>query len=166
MPPVRAQAVRHPREGPSLPCLDLRCPANPDDVRGVLLALRACLAASDVPEDCLSSVEIATAEALNNIVEHAFRGRDAQDIRITAALTGDRLRLCIRDRGNALPGERLPGGTRPDPTAPLDALPEGGFGWFLIRDLTDRVIYRRIGEENLLWMHFRLSGKKGGAQKP
>lgn len=158
--------MRPPRWPTGARELDLKCSANPDAVRTALSVLRAQLAAMGLTADQLCDVEIATAEALNNIVEHAFVGLPAQDIAITASLTNTRLRLCLRDRGRPLPGDEIPPGTRPDADGPLDTLPEGGFGWFLIRDVSERVIYRRIGGENLLWLHFRLRAEPGNWQTP
>lgn len=158
--------MRPPGMGRNDPGLALRCAGTPMSVRRTLVALRAQLSVQGLPDACLSSVEIATAEALNNIVEHAHRGCTRQDIHITATLGRDRLCVCIRDHGQALPGERVPTGPRPDPSAPRNALPEGGFGWFLIRDLTEQVLYQRIGEENLLWLQFRLYETDGEGQKP
>lgn len=166
MPPVRAQAVRPPCQPTGARKLDLRCPPNPDAVRVALSDLRAQLAAMGLTADQLCNVEIATAEALNNIVEHAFVGLPAQDIAITASLTHTRLRLCLRDRGHSLPGAKIPLGARPDATGPRETLPEGGFGWFLIRDVSERVIYRRIGGENFLCVHFRLRADPAHRQKP
>ncbi|MCR9147554.1 MAG: ATP-binding protein [Rhodobacteraceae bacterium] len=148
------------------PCIDLGCAANPHAVRGILAELRARLAAMGVSQADLGKVELATAEALNNIVEHACATLTTADIRITAALAGVRLRLCLRDPGTPLPDERIPLGPRPDPHAPHSALPEGGFGWFLIRDLTEQVIYRRVDGENLLWLHFHLTMEPGKTSKP
>jgi serine/threonine-protein kinase RsbW len=49
----------------------------------------------------------------------------------------------------------MPGGRLPEPRpAPLDValedLPEGGFGWNVIRDLTAGLAYRRVNGVNRL----------------
>jgi serine/threonine-protein kinase RsbW len=54
----------------------------------------------------------------------------------------------------------MPEGKAPNGSpAPLDCdteeLPEGGFGWFLIRDLAHELNYTRISGKNLL--SFRIS---------
>ena len=53
-----------------------------------------------------------------------------------------------------LPGLRLPEGTAPPAVTPRESLPEGGFGWFLIRALTERLDYARADGENRLTLHF------------
>ena len=54
------------------------------------------------------------------------------------------LRCRIEDRGTPLPGDTLPGGSLPatDPVA-HEKWPEGGFGWALLRRLTDDLTYHR-----------------------
>jgi len=61
------------------------------------------------------------------------------------------------DQGNPLPDEKLPAGAQVDVSGPVNTLPEGGFGWFLIRTLSDRLEYRRVASENHLSIWFSLS---------
>ena len=46
-----------------------------------------------------------------------------------------------------MPNGQPPFGFAPDVTVALDDLPEGGFGWFLIKDLARDVSYERQGNE-------------------
>lgn len=93
-----------------------------------------------------NSAELALAEVLNNIVEHAYAGT-VGPITVTATAGKGHVMLEIVDKGRALPAERLPVGARPviDPKAEL---PEGGFGWFLIRSLVENLAYRRQSGRN------------------
>ena len=61
----------------------------------------------------------------------------------------DQLRFHIKDKGLPMPGAEPPVG-HPPYVGSLDDLPEGGFGWFLIRTLSRDLEYRRVGELNLL----------------
>jgi serine/threonine-protein kinase RsbW len=102
------------------------------------------------------TIELVVAEVLNNIVEHAYPATDVPGpIAIHCEYRKDGLHFEIRDAGKAMPGGEMPIGQR----APLDVdmvdLPEGGFGWFLIKDLAKDVNYRRVGCENHL--HMRLA---------
>ena len=136
-----------------------RCRATAFDVRRMLGRLRARLAAEDLPEDVCSNIEIALAEALNNIVEHAYRPGSHQSITLTLS-AGPRGVTCeLRDRGAAMPDLAAPAGTAPDVTGQRAALPEGGFGWSLIHALTARLHYRRDKEENRLTLDFDLAGR-------
>lgn len=94
------------------------------------------------------TAQIVLAEALNNVVEHAYAGgggRIALQVWIDPGCT----RCVIADRGRAMV-EGLPPGNAPNPAD----LPEGGFGWFLIRSLASDLRYSRIGGVNEL--SFRL----------
>jgi serine/threonine-protein kinase RsbW len=46
-----------------------------------------------------------------------------------------------------MPNLQLPQGAPAD-LSDLDDLPEGGFGWFLIRAMTSDLVYHRTGGQN------------------
>jgi serine/threonine-protein kinase RsbW len=125
-------------------------------VRATLGDLRARLAAQGLSAEGCGSVELALAEALNNIVEHAYPADRPGEICLSVTMTRDRLCCRLRDRGAPLPGLAVPVGVRPDPAVARAALPEGGFGWYLIRDLTDALSYARQDGENILTLEFAL----------
>ena len=39
----------------------------------------------------------------------------------------------------------------------FDTMPEGGYGWFLIRELVQDLVYDRQNDENILFFRYRLS---------
>ncbi|MDP3960594.1 MAG: ATP-binding protein [Pseudorhodobacter sp.] len=134
-------------------------PAEPEAVREGLRALFDTLLLRALPEAERGTAEIVLAEALNNIVEHAY-ARDSGKIELTLQLHQSELVCLIEDQGLAMPRHALPTGELPEITGP-DALPEGGFGWHLIRSLSRDLHYRRIGGRNQL--SFRLdAGQSGG----
>ncbi|SDC71502.1 ATP-binding protein [Ruegeria marina] len=100
-------------------------------------------------------VEIALAEAINNVVEHAYSGIEPGQIQVCCRLLADNLEIRIHDRGKPMPDGNLPSG---DPIVPAD-LPEGGFGWFLIRQLVNEIEYQRLGQGNLLSLRFDLPSR-------
>ena len=105
----------------------------------------------DLRCDLRGRIEIVLAEVLNNIVEHAYAERQGEiTIEVSKGPAGIGCR--ILDTGAAMPGLALPEGT----LAPHDPddLPEGGFGWFLIRSLTEDLRYSRQSGMNEL--SFRL----------
>ncbi len=102
------------------------------------------------PEEA-STVELVLAEALNNIVEHAYPDpQTAGPIHIKCRHHADGLHFRVHDIGLAMPDGRAPVGGNISHDVPIDDLPEGGFGWFLIQDLAKDVQYDRVGEENQL----------------
>ncbi|WP_085977144.1 ATP-binding protein [Roseobacter sp. AzwK-3b] len=134
--------------------LTLRFSGATDNIRAALRQARRHLATLPVPEDRLATIELVLAEALNNVAEHAYAGTRPGPVTLNARHDGDRLCIVLRDMGRPLPGLVPPIGAPPDVNRPVDDLPEGGFGWFLIRDLTDHVDYVRHGSENRLTLEF------------
>jgi serine/threonine-protein kinase RsbW len=69
----------------------------------------------------------------------------------------------LSDRGAALPARHLPGGDLAVPELRPETLPEGGFGWLLIRKLTRDIHYARTGGSNRLTVWFDLPDPDSGA---
>lgn len=132
---------------------DIRFKSSKPAVREALAGVRQALAPLELDMEELQTVELVLAEVLNNIVEHAYAEQEpAPDDLITLRgdHRGDGLHFRIIDRGEAMPDGKPPLGNAQPISPVIEDLPEGGFGWFLIRDLAKDVCYRRIGAENLL----------------
>ena len=107
----------------------------------------------DLGVEEMSTIELVLAEALNNIVEHAYPPSVPDGpIDIRCVHRSDGLMVSITDRGSAMPEGHLPLGELACVDVDLKDIPEGGFGWFLIQHLARDITYKRIGEENLLKM--------------
>ena len=157
--PPNDAASDEARPGPAPGTIEVRItfPSDPLAVRSALGSVLHGLSYLAMPEDARGTLELVLAEALNNVVEHAHGGRGdgAIEMRVShdAARAADTLSCELIDDGAPMPGGS------PPPTSveiALDAadLPEGGFGWFLIRELARDVDYARCGERNRL--RFRL----------
>lgn len=123
------------------------------------LAVRHGLASlfAQEPLNCLSddlrgTAEIVMAEVLNNIVEHAYAAQSGA-IEVSIDLGENGLECTITDNGAPMPSSDLPKG-KPYALDQMDDLPEGGFGWFLIRSLAQDLQYSRFRDQNFL--RFRL----------
>jgi serine/threonine-protein kinase RsbW len=92
----------------------------------------------------------AVTEALNNCVEHAYGDVRGRPIELTWTADAHGVRAALRDWGKSM--ERLPLGTCPDPLS----MPDGGWGWFIIRSCTDEVLYSNGPDGNLLTLVKRL----------
>jgi serine/threonine-protein kinase RsbW len=125
--------------------------SGPMAVRAALGRFRAELAPLELPQDALGTIEIVLAEILNKIVEHAYPEPAAPGpIELGCDACADMLNLQIVDEGIAMPGGGLPQIAAPEPGGALDSLPEGGFGWHLIRSLAQDVRYTRCDRRNIL----------------
>ncbi len=88
-------------------------------------------------EEKLYCLNLALAEGFTNAVRHAHQELPpTTPIEIDVALWDDRLEIRIWDRGNAFNPDSL---QEPEP----GTLQEGGYGWFLLRRLAERVVYER-----------------------
>lgn len=114
-------------------------------VRRGLIKIERDLQEWGLPQELVGTSQIVLAEVLNNIVVHA-RPDPESEISLWLCWDGECLACRIEDGGNLLPGEVLPDGTFPDP----ETLPEGGFGWPLIRYLASHLVYQRMPHINSL----------------
>lgn len=134
--------------------------SNPMAVREALCALFDRLMMGQVEEDTRDTAQLVLAEALNNIVEHAYAAAPGE-IEVTLEVSATGLTCNIVDQGSPMPGGTLPAGHLPEArhgAVLLEDLPEGGFGWHLIRTLSQDLTYRRVGSENML--SFRVEAKQ------
>ncbi|WP_353472972.1 ATP-binding protein [Salipiger sp. H15] len=155
---VGAMALR-PGTGAAVPraALALELEGEASEVRAVLARVTAALRLAGIAEGPCGIVELVLAEALNNVAEHAYAGALPGWIRLRLETHPEAVRLELRDRGRPMPNLVLPLG-RPKPLGAAGDLPEGGFGWYLIRRLAAEVAYRREAGENVLEMLVRLPG--------
>ncbi|MBE9639134.1 ATP-binding protein [Salipiger pacificus] len=119
------------------------------EVRRVLQRVRGVLDKAGLCRGARDNIELVLAEALNNVAEHAYDAKAPGLIRLCLSLRPGIIGLELRDRGRPMPNLVLPEG-RFKPLGGGGDLPEGGFGWFLIRRLSAHVTYRREGGENVL----------------
>jgi len=132
--------------------------ASADAVRAALGHIRTELADRGLSQENLEIVELVLAETLNNVVEHAYAGLpQAGLIGVRGAYAPDDLRFRITDLGKPMPGFTLPPGEAFDVLKLADELPEGGFGWSLIRLLSCELEYSRTGDMNLLALRIPLA---------
>ncbi|MDK8873475.1 ATP-binding protein [Paracoccus sp. SSJ] len=137
--------------------------ADPTTVRAALLFLRERFDGS-AGDEVIAKLELALAEVLNNICEHGTR---YEALRLDGRAHAPLIHLCVArhvggiacavtDDGRPLPASCLAAHGLPwTAPPPRDAeaillLPEGGFGWFLIQDLTASLSYFREGRRNFL----------------
>jgi serine/threonine-protein kinase RsbW len=126
--------------------------SDPMAVRTALRSLFEGRPLRFLSEDDRGTAEIVLSEALNNIVEHAYAAHQGR-IEVSVRVVRGALICTVVDQGLPMPGESLPEGRLPDVRG-VEDLPEGGFGWHLIRALSSDLAYRRVNGRNEL--RFRL----------
>jgi serine/threonine-protein kinase RsbW len=138
------------RPAPLAPTLVERLGSSPLDVRHALVALCDAARRLGVPPEAGARLELVLAEALNNVAEHAYRGRADGWILVELDLAEGWIAGRIRDAGRPMPGGALPVGRAHALDVPTEALPEGGFGWQMIHALTAQLAYAREAGQNRL----------------
>ncbi|MFN3527018.1 MAG: ATP-binding protein [Paracoccus sp. (in: a-proteobacteria)] len=128
--------------------------ADPATVRDTLAAVRDRFR-QEVSDDTLGRLELVLAEVMNNIAEHAAvtcaEPRCKGDLTlIHLCIVSHRcgLACALTDNGVSLPDDCLL--PRNLPQLAQQELPEGGFGWYLIQDLTQELCYYREDQRNFL----------------
>ena len=120
-----------------------------EEVVTVLMDMCAWLAHHHVARDVIDELELVLAEALNNVVEHAYLYAENGEINILLRLRPSQIRVTITDSGRAFDGPpQLKDMNVED--MDFEELPEGGFGWNLIRTLTDDVEFEHKDKQNRL----------------
>ncbi len=132
-------------------------PADYRWVRRSIHEVEGELGETGVSSEDIGSISIVLAEALNNIVEHAFDTIEDQQITLIIRPRTNSLMVEIRDNGRPMPKGRAPIGNHPmTEFNQFDTLPEGGYGWFLIRELVQDLVYDRQNGENILFFRYRV----------
>ena len=124
-------------------------------VRRTLKKAMEFLRGLDFSQDSCGPIELVLAEAINNVIEHAYAGHSHGVVELSIELSGKDLFFTILDDGLPMPDNRAPKGQEHDLSCEVVDLPEGGFGWFLIRELTRDLIYTRTGSRNRLQFTIR-----------
>ncbi len=134
-----------------------RFTAGDHETRLVLAEVCARLAAAGLDEDDIGTVELVLAEVLNNIAEHAY-GAQGGPVSLGLELPGDSVLCEVLDQGRPMPLGQVPEPGLP-PINPPDHLPEGGFGWHIVRCLVSDLGYERGQDGNRLRLRVPLAAE-------
>lgn len=129
--------------------IEMNIASDPLAVRAALQTVDKKLITLGMTKDSCLTVQLVLAEALNNIVKHAYSDI-AGAIELTIQPLPNHLRCDLTDVGHAMPLLELPQGRTARDNTALPDLPEGGFGWLLIRRFTQDLGYHRQDGKNHL----------------
>ena len=129
-------------------------------ISGVFAARKALsklldgLAPLNLASDDTDRIKMVLAEVLNNIVEHAYPNPQTPGpIGVQCTLVDNGLYIALTDTGLPMPNDEPPIGNAPKTDVQFVDLPEGGFGWFLIKMFAQDITYKRSGDINTLSFH-------------
>ncbi len=128
--------------------------SDPMAVRQALESILSGLDPLSLSKEECETAELVLAEVMNNIVKHAYA--DTREGVIELRLSHDKhgLTCVLFDDGLPMPDGNPPLGKNHNLSCATKDLPEGGFGWFLIRELSQDLGYSRENKKNRL--SFRL----------
>ena len=137
------------------PVISAEFPGTPLGVREALGAAKTEILRLGAEEEEAFSAELVLAEALNNVVEHALAEAAAPVFELVLKQSPRGICVEILDAGLPMPDGKPPLGDTPLIADETASLAEGGFGWFLIRELARDLTYSRAAGMNRL--SFRLA---------
>ena len=120
-----------------------------ENVTEAVIEMIAWLKVQGISDEATANAEIVLAEALNNVVEHSFEYNEDGNIQLEVATEANEFSMTIKDNGKVFTGIPQKKEMKGE-AVELDDLPEGGFGWFLIHELTNEIFYTRLGDLNTL----------------
>lgn len=131
------------------PRLDLNIYSDLRQASEAVARVGKWLEQENVESECIGDVMLVLAEALNNVIEHAYGSERKGDIQIKATMRAETLSTQIVDQGKPFDGppEKVDLNTE---TYDLSELPDGGYGWFLIKSLTEDIHFSHEAGKNKL----------------
>ena len=135
-------------------------PATNEGVRTGVMNVSRLIRDFGASEDDLTAIELALAEVLNNVVEHAYDGTVEGDMEIRVDNQAPDIHFRILDSGRPMPNGRLPRGSAADAELEDFEQDEGGYGLFMIRQLAKKLRYSREGHHNQLSFRIRLGSER------
>lgn len=91
-------------------------------------------------DDIYGNIMIAVTEAVNNAIKHGNINNKQKNVSLTLNIDENSIRFRIEDEGDGFDYKNLP-----DPTAPENLAKPGGRGIFLMKHLSDDVIFEENG---------------------
>ena len=104
---------------------------------------------NNIDENTTSVLELMLVEAINNVVEHAYKGKSGFVINTQFDIDERKITITIIDEGSYfLDPENREINTTPENA--VDELPEGGWGLGLIESIADNVEKYNVNGTNIL----------------
>ncbi len=135
--------------------LTLAIPNTLGDIPRANKQISAFCTARNVPPKLLNRFCLSLDEVLTNIITHGVGDDGRRAIAVQIDIGGGYLSAVVSDDGTPFDPLSLPA---PDIHAPLEERKIGGLGIHLLRQLMDKVAYRRAGDRNELSFGIKISG--------
>jgi serine/threonine-protein kinase RsbW len=91
-------------------------------------------------DDIYGNIMIAVTEAVNNAIKHGNNNNKTKNVYLSLSLQDCLIKFVVKDEGEGFNYENLP-----DPTSPENLEKPGGRGIFLMKHLSDEVLFKDRG---------------------
>ena len=120
--------------------------------------LRDELSGHGVPRQEQGNLLLAVGELCANSIQHAYDGRGGQPIQVSVRSSADSLVIEVEDFGKPFDTELYQ-------TPDLDALPDSGYGLFLVKAIADSLSIDVAREHGTRWTMVKYRPGRGPAAK-
>jgi serine/threonine-protein kinase RsbW len=104
-------------------------------------------------EENYGNILLSLSEAINNAIVHGNKMDKNKFVTVSYRILPDTIEISVEDQGQGFDPNSIP-----DPTAPENIERETGRGIFIIKNLSDEVIFEKNGRK--ITMKFRLTKNK------
>lgn len=124
-----------------LTCLhEVLLPSSPASISDVENLIEKACADLNVSEDLFGNILISVTEGVNNAIIHGNKGISTLSVHLSVLNNDTFICFRIKDEGKGFDPEAIP-----DPTAPENLLKENGRGIFLMKSLSDDLVFENNG---------------------
>jgi serine/threonine-protein kinase RsbW len=128
----------------------LRLPSQPESINQIEKLIEEIRDEHNIHEDAYGNILVSVTEAVNNAIQHGNRYHPDKQVTVIYEIEGDTLIFTVQDEGEGFDFYNLP-----DPTAPENLEKPTGRGIFLMKHLSDQVIFSDNGR--CVEMYFKTS---------
>jgi anti-sigma regulatory factor (Ser/Thr protein kinase) len=119
------------------------------ELGGLLPRISEWCRENGVSEEITYEVKLLVDEVASNVIRHGYRDENEHTVSLDLALGNDELLIQVVDEGVHFDPLIIP---PPDISKPVEERRPGGMGIHLVKNLTDRLDYRRENGKNCLTM--------------
>ena len=123
--------------------LKLVVPSDPQFLSIARNVVSEVSAICGLPDEACQGVTLALDEAVANVIRHAYKNRNDQEMELDCQAESDRIVFKLLDGGEAPDPDRICG-------KPLDDVTPGGRGTHLMRAIMDEMTYEQVPGKNQL----------------
>ena len=129
---------------------ELQLKSQPESIGQVEKIIDNLRSTYDVSEDMFGNMLVAITEAVTNAIYHGNKSDPTKNVHIQYQIKNNNLSFVVADEGPGFDYYNLP-----DPTAPENLEKECGRGIFLMKHLTDQLIFADNGR--VVELNFKIS---------